>query len=653
MTVTEYFRSPNENTSYFRHPDVWSNPGSSWSLVSERFDLTSAYAASSYNLTADYVDQVLALVKNMETFDIPDIDVSIPDIPELDVTTRPRFSLPVIDGTFPDNTAVKPILAEYEDFTPVTMPVLRFIPPDFSTPTKPDQNAVTPPGEAPNLDPVVIPPKPSITLPTPPVFDDITLPPPPSITLPTFDAGLPDEILATPAEFNWSESPFNSDIWTDLLDKTLDGIVNGGTGLNPDVEQAIYDRARARLQLEHDSKRRGIESDFAARGFPLPGGVLVGRIDEHDAEITRNNLELSEKVMIDQAELAQKNTHFVMQLGLDAEKVLRDFHESQMNRSLDAAKALAASSVEIFNALISKYNAKIDSYKAQAVVYSEQIKAALTEVEIFKGQIESAQVSAEVQKTLADVYEKQLMAVETTIKLYTAEMDGAKVASEIQASRLEVFRLQIQAYVAQLDAEKTKFEIYGVEVEAEKSKAALYSEQVRSYVAEVDAERSKADIQIAQTDAVTKKNVALIEEYKAELSAYGVEVDAAARKIGAQVDGFKAEATAYSAETEAKGMEYGARVKEIEARIEFGKFNLQKALAEIEAATNGYIKIKEQQLKGTESVMNVNAQLAASAMNAVNASASYGYSGSESKSVGFSYGSSMSETHSFNETPGA
>ena len=651
MTVTQLIKSPNEETTYYKQPDVWSQPGSSWMLVNERFDLTSAYAESSYNLTADYVDQVLNLVNELETFNIPDIEVETPEIPGLDVSTRPSLGLHVIDDTWPENDAIRPTLDSYPEFTQIDMPVMRFTPPDYVAPVKPDLSPIAAPGEPPVQDEIIIPTKPSITLPNAPIFDAIILPPVPSITLPTFDADLPEEILQTPAEFNWTESPYNSDIWNDLLVKTLDGIINGGSGLDPEVEQAIYDRAKARLQLENDKARQTIETDFAARGFTLPGGALVGRIDEHNAEIARNNLDLNEKVMIEQAELAQKNTHFIMELGLEAEKVLRGFHDAQMNRSLDAAKAVASSSIDIFNAYVTRYNAQIDSYKAQAAVFSEQIKAALTEVEIFKVQVESAKVSSEIQQVLADVYGKQLLAVETHIKLYTAEMEGAKVASEIQAQKLEVYRLQIRAYIAQLDAEKTKFQTYGIEVDAEKTKASLYSEQVKSYVAEVDAEKSKADLQIAQIGTVIQKNAALIDEYKAELTAYGIQVDAVSKKIGAEVEGFKAEASAYSAETDAKGLEYGARIKEIEAHIEFGKFNLQKALAEIDAATTGYIKIKEQQLKGTESVMNVNAQLAASAMNAVNASASYGYNGSESKSVGFSYGASMSETHSFNETP--
>jgi len=57
--------------------------------------------------------------------------------------------------------------------------------------------------------------------------------------------------------------------------------------------------------------------------------------------------------------------------------------------------------------------------------------------------------------------------------------------------------------------------------------------------------------------------------------------------------------------------------------------------SELELTVKGYVAVKELQVKGTEGIMNVGAQLAASSMNAANASASYDFR--NTKSGNYSY----------------
>ena len=95
---------------------------------------------------------------------------------------------------------------------------------------------------------------------------------------------------------------------------------------------------------------------------------------------------------------------------------------------------------------------------------------------------------------------------------------------------------------------------------------------------------------------------------------------------------------------------FQAKVQEIQARIEAARLNMQVAVAEVEATTRGYVAIKELQVEGTKGIMNVGAQLTASALNAVNASASFGFSGNMGAGESWSHGESISESHSYDET---
>ena len=148
---------------------------------------------------------------------------------------------------------------------------------------------------------------------------------------------------------------------------------------------------------------------------------------------------------------------------------------------------------------------------------------------------------------------------------------------------------------------------------------------------------------------VLKQNQILVERYRSELAGYTTQIEAQKALIDANVEGFKAEVAGYSAETEAIGMQYSTTIKLIEARIQAARFNVEKALAEIDAVTKGYIAISELQVKGTEATMNVGAQLAASAWSAANASVTGSLSDQQNYGKQYTLTNTLSEAHNFEE----
>lgn len=100
---------------------------------------------------------------------------------------------------------------------------------------------------------------------------------------------------------------------SDWLDNT---IKNGGTGIPPAIEQAIFDRAKGRgdalaIQAEDSAFRA-----YAQRGYPLPPGILTEKIDaihqENQNELNRTNRE----IMIKQAELEVEQIRFAIDQGV-------------------------------------------------------------------------------------------------------------------------------------------------------------------------------------------------------------------------------------------------------------------------------------------------------------------------------------------------
>lgn len=637
----------------------WTGAQEAEELVTNRFDLVNTYARETFDITEDYINQLDRLLESLVVPDASDINVDVPDIPSIDYDARPVLGDSGIDfGNWPTNDTTDMTLIPMPVFSDVTWPIASFTEPVWNNPVPPVLNAITDPGDMPTLADVTVPTAPAIVLPAPPVLDTILIPAAPALTIPDFTATFTPAALINPAPFVWGDPLYVADdagqIWTSLLAKVLFDIVNGGTGLNAAVEADLYQRYLDRTTDENARLLDTATNYWAARGWTIPPGMLAGQIAEANQQISRNNMTASRDITISQAELAQKNTHFVMEQGAKLEGMMRDFYTTNTNRLFEAAKFTAQNAIDLFNALVGLHNAEVEAYKTEAAIYDARVRGALASVELFKGQIEGAKVSSELQKNLVDVYKAQLSAAESQMKLYVSEMEGAKIAMELSTAQLEGYKIKTQAFIARLDGEKSKLGVYEAELSAEKTKAEVYSQQVGAYVAQVGAVESTLKAQVAQLEAAASVNKNEIDRYRAELSGYEVEIKARASTIEAQVEGFKSECMAYDSQTKADATYYEVLISGLKARVEVARLNMEKFRAEIEATSSSYIKIKELQVEGTKGIMNVGAQLTASALNAVNASASYGFSGSrgfnESEGESISWQGSLSESHSYDET---
>jgi hypothetical protein len=815
-------------------------------FVGDRFTATALVAENALATTEEYIERLSDLLQELDQYTPGPIDVDPPVITPITVLDRPIPDFSGGDYDFPENDAVKPTLSPYDEIIPLDPPPFNAVKPPASA-EKPELEPIDQPGGSPNIGIIPIPPPPGYTEPDLPILADIPIPSAPDITIPPWEGDFVDELLPTPAEFNWQESPFNSDIWNTLLDKTLEKLndedrythimkyaasIDAGADVtmqdlifqatvqreieelvalyhNPEtaitlekylfdialarfqeqidrldarereefgkltiMQQEIYDRAREQVRVANDKAYREVEEYFAARNFPLPPGAMAGRLAEVSQEISRNERDIAGKIMIDMSdqrrkdtymllELVQKDVHkmldmvqknalfmvennqkdfhfitgtnqenarfmitaiqqadqfvkklnndrlqfvestnssneqfeistniknrefaenynqkdrltiedlnqkgelaildanikqeqFASELSRQLEIILREFHNAQQNRSLEAAKAIANHSIQIVNAYIARYNARIEKYKADAMVYGEQLKALQVEVEIFKAQIEGAKITAEVQKLQVDIYTAQVNAIKVLAEFYSAQMEAAKIQADIERLKIDVFKAEVEVYVAKLQGQKIIAEIYGIEVEADKVRMQGYAEEIRAYVSQIEAQKTQMEVLIANLEAKTKTNLALIEEYKAELQAYGIETDVVAKQIEADTRIYEAEVEGYKAETQAYSSYYGVKIAEINNVIQQARFNLELEVAKVESTSKSYIALKELEVKGTEGVMSVTAQLAASALSAVNASASYGFSGSRSHGTSWSFSASAQESHSFLHDP--
>lgn len=599
-------------------------------LVEQRFDDAQAYAEESIEKANEFMDVLNSLLEGLEQPETDELeDVVIPSTVSIDYASIPSFNEILNEfPTFAGMTLGDISLDDIPDIS-ATVPTKNF---NFiaNTVSKPTISYSSVP-EEPTLSSISFPSAPDLDLPTAPTISDITLPTVPNIDIAKFNITAPAlETITEPGPFNFTEDAYNSDIRVALFNKILNDIANGGTGLDVEVEQDIWDRYLSRQINENDRLYQEIQNQFAATGFGLPSGAYASRLLQVSSEISAKNDNANRDIAIAQAELAQKNTQFTIEQAGILEKMLVDFFHTQQNRSLQAQQILAANAIEIYNATVARQSLLLDQYKTEAQVFESKIRAELAAVEAYRAEVDGVKTSVDVQQARVNLYNSQVSSLELFLKIYQTEMESTKVQVDVQNLQLGLFKTQIEAYTAQVGAENVKAGIYKTEVESEGLRAEAFKTEVEAYDTEIrarlgvlESERIKAANKIAT-------NQLKLEEYRTKLEKYRTEIDAEVRTADLAVKGYQANTAAYQATIGAKEAEFRTKLAEYSAKIEVVRANLEKAKTLIDSNTNSYIALKELAIKGTEGIMNVNAQLAASAMNAVNASASQSIGSSSS-----------------------
>lgn len=599
-------------------------------LVNNRFDLAETYADNALETANEYMTSISSLLAALEMPDTSTItDVELPEMTYIDYSAIPAFSeilndFPTFSSPVPEN----PTLDSIPNITS-TIPSRTFNF-TFDPPTAPTLSYGTSPKE-PTLTTIPIPAKPSISLPTVPTLDDLTFPTPPTIDIAKFTANAPDLTEPDlPANFSFSEEAYNSDIRVALFTKILEDIANGGTGLDVNVEEDIYNRFLARQQTENNRLYQEIQNQFSATGFELPSGAYAARMLQISNDISLKNDQASREIVINQAELAQKNTHFTIQQAVLLEQVVSTFFNSQQDRALKASALSTENAVAIYNAVVARQNLLLEKYKTEAQVFETKIRAELVVVETYKAQVDVVKIKSDVQQARVNIYNAQIAAIETIIKVYQTEMESARIQAEIQNLQISLFRTKTEAYATRIAAEKTKVDVYKTEVDAESVRADAFQTEVAAYEAEVRGKLGIIESERIKAANKLSENQQKIDKYRADIDRYRSEIEAEIKNAQLSVSGYQASVVAFQAQTGSKEMEFRSRIAEISGRIETAKANLEQARAVVESTSRSYVALQELAVKATEGVMNTNAQLAASAMNAVNASASLGSSSSSS-----------------------
>lgn len=607
------------------------------------------------DLTNNMVSKANSAIGNLANFSLGDTGAA-PVPGAFDVHLNLDLDLPQVGptsfGQVTSQLPPEPTLVEIPQLPDIDIPDFRSSVGAINVPVAPAWTAPDAPPDAPTMREVTIPTTPDIVMPAAPSLTEITVPTFDGLTLPTFDAQAPEfEGTALPGALQWQEPRYESELMPEII-AAVRRMWSGGSGLPPEVEKAMFARAAEREDRAAMQAINSVAEEFSGRGFTMPSGVQAARADKLREELALKKSSLNRDLTIQIAQWQIENMRLAVEKAVAAEQVLVNTFDNMAKRLFEAAKFQVEAQLNVFNAHVSVFNAKMQAYQTLASVYNTRVQAALSKIQVFKAEVDAEIARGQINEQKVKAYSAQINALEAQTSLFVARMKGAETEAAVERSRIEAYRAQVQAYGDQVGAQKVRFDAYEAQVRGETAKAGIVDAEAKAFAALIQGKSANAELGMKQIDALLKKNQNLLSLYQSNLEAEKTRLQAQLGVIQTNASAYTADTQRFSAIAAAEGQkaqaEIAAKEAEIRAAVAYSQAQIQAYSANMEAAIKRAGIISD----SLKAAGQISSTLAAGAMAGVHVAASLSGSGSISGSGSVSNSSSFSESHNFNYDKG-
>lgn len=353
-------------------------------------------------------------------------------------------------------------------------------------------------------------------------------------------------------------------------------------GVLPDkFEDALYSRARDKVENEYSAAEFTILEQQSKRGFVVPPGAVFAGLNRARIAAADSLANQATDIYIERRKIEVQHLQFVLNLASAQVQGVRNLAIQyaqtglqMIGQSISYSKELAGMLAQTFEHVKSKHEFSLALMKALNEQYEVRLKAALSALEGYKLELESAKMVKDVEFKQVEVIKAQIETQTVKVNRYSAMIDAiAKraVVDELKikeyAVRAQVFETQIRARVAAFEAYKAAIDGDKAKLQGELAKLDIFNSQLKSadLNIEVQTEILKADIET---------NRARMAQYETQLDAY---------KIGSQIALQK-----FTAGAEIKKLGLDVYKTNVEANIEIYKGRLQADLGLIEARISAF-----------------------------------------------------------------
>ncbi len=588
-----------------------------------------ARADETMNVALGIVDRLGAIEFNPAGESPPNMDLPDVTVPEVVTPRGPERAIfgNIGDLAVPDFDDLwsslglslsDPVIPEFESTVgAITIPEA---PPPIDTNGMP---------ERPDVGDVVIPLPPSIIMPEVGDLAEIVIPDFEFPALPLWDGSEPTFDVAPPSTsaFVWDEPAYAPEI-LDEVQAEVRRMLQGGTGLPVQVQQALFDAARERESQTALGAKQQAYDEFAARGFTMPTGYLAKLVEGANERAQLEANAQSRDILTKAAQWEIENLRFAVEKGIAIEGVLINIFLNAATRSFEAAKYRLQADIETFNSQVTLFNARQSAYQVAATVFKTRVETALATLEVFKAQIQGAIAKGQLNEQTVKVYAARLDGLRALTEVYKSRMQGAQVQADIAKTAIEGYRADVQAYGERLDAQKSVYTAYESRIKGESTKAQVFEAQARAYAATVQAAEAKGNAKVAYINARIGAMRASVDKFTALLQAERERVTAQATDIQAQAQSYTADIGRYSAEIAGVNAQQSTKVQVTEMRLRNQLAYYEARLREYDAAMGRLISKTQIITDALKASGQMATTLTAGAMSAIHVQA--GMSGSAS-----------------------
>lgn len=486
--------------------------------------------------------------------------------------------------------------------------------------------------------------------------DPITVPALP-ITIPTyeaphfpsFDETLPELTFTVPTI---TIDPGNNEYLSRLLDATeaklYHDVTQGGTGLDPIIENAIWQRESERSLQAHNDSLTKLSADWAKGHFPLPNSMLLAMINESEMNYINKRLDTSRDIAIKQAELAQTNTHFAIEKALAYNQMMIHWTNSIAERVFQASKAMAELQIDLYKANTQYYNLLVDIFKSKITLYEITATVELKKLEAYKTQLEAAKIITDINKTAVEAYKAQIEAWTLYTVQYKAELDAAKTAIDVEQLKIQRYKTEAEVFATRIEGAVKNYNMYNLRNEGEKTKIQAYAAGADAWGKRISGVKLGVDAETAYIGAQADINKSTSAVFEADVKAFVAEVQQATEEFAGLVKAQETALKQYDSEIKIQEIYSNIGAKDAEIKVQEYKIEVDQSVSNLQYWVQQAIEKWKIQMAAFTEYGQMIAQAVSSAMNSDSAtshlSETYSYGEQRAISGQISDQSSRDET---------
>lgn len=253
----------------------------------------------------------------------------------------------------------------------------------------------------------------------------------------------PDDLTTPTAVFSFAEGAYDRTLLDPWRAKMLSDLLNGTYGIDVNDEIALLNRTRDREVEIAQTRVETTTREFAARGFPLPPGELAIQIDRAYQDMQNKVSDANRDIYLDRSKRFVDARKFNITEVREMEHILIGFYNAVQERALNVSKATVEFSIAIFNALVSKYKARLEAAIAAG------------QIQLYRSQAEVAQMNAQVEvfRGLVLAYEANLRRIidpaRVQVEAYGVDVQANKVLNDGQVAVAGLQQKVIESTVQQ------------------------------------------------------------------------------------------------------------------------------------------------------------------------------------------------------------